>query len=62
MSFHHHHHHSYGNNLGFIFRQMSLSWNNTRMSRHSHHHTIDKFSNNTKNLVRLINWSTQPWP
>ena len=53
----HHHHHSYGNSHRFIFRLMSLSWNNSRMSICSHHH-ICKSSNNIKNLCRrgLILW------
>ena len=56
MSFHHHHHHCYGNNPRFLFRLLSLSWKNTSMSRHSHHHKIGKSSTNIKTLCRLILW------
>ena len=54
MNFRHHHQHSYGNNLRFMFRLLSPSQNNPRMSGHSHHHNIGKSSNNSKNLHRLI--------
>ena len=60
MTFLHHHHRSNGNQLRFIFRLLSLLRNNPSIPRHSQHHNIGKFSNNIKNLYRLILLTNTP--